>query len=213
MRPKGRSPTPIRVWTDPSCPWAWETAKWLIALRDRGVVTLTWSLFSLEINATPAGAPFADAAPRHGPSLAALALARREGGQAMFERMYLAFGTLVHEDRRDMSADRLAKAGVEIGVPDIPDALQPDLGDEIIREYAAARQLDVFGVPTLQIKDERVVYGPIVASGPTDDEDALALWDDVRRFSAREDLFELKRWPRHTNPSQPRTRAPREQRK
>lgn len=131
----------------------------------------------------------------------------------MFERLYLAFGTLVHEDRRDMSADRLAKAAVEIGVPDIPDALQPDLGDEIIREYAAARQLDVFGVPTLQIKDERVVYGPIVASAPTDDDDALALWDDVRRFSAREDLFELKRWPRHTNPSQSLTKAPREQRK
>jgi hypothetical protein len=171
-------------------------------------VTLTWSLFSLEVNASPAGTPFPDAAPRHGPSLAALALARREGGQARLERLYVMLGTLVHDARREMSAEILAKSIAEIRMPDTSETtpFPTDLGEEIIREHAAARQLDVFGVPTLQIENDRVVYGPIVATGPTDD-DGLALWDDVRRFSARENLFELKRWPRHLRPGGTPARA------
>jgi len=59
----------------------------------------------------------------------------------------------------------------------------------------------VFGVPTLGIAEHKVVYGPIIANAPTGD-DALALWDDVRRFAERDDLFELKRWPRDVRPGQ-----------
>jgi predicted DsbA family dithiol-disulfide isomerase len=209
MSPKDKTPTAVRAWTDPSCPWAWEAAKWLLALRDRGVITLTWSLFSLEINAAPPDTPFATAAPRHGASLAALALARREGDQPLFEQLYVALCTLLHEDRRDITTDLLANAAAEVGVPDIPQRASSrlDLEEEITREYADARRLDVFGVPTLQIEGDRVVYGPIVAAGPTG-ADALALWEDVRRFSGREDLFELKRWPRHLRPGHMRSTAP-----
>ena len=45
-------PTPVIVWVDPSCPWAWQTARWLRDLRDQGVVRLRWRLYSLELNAT-----------------------------------------------------------------------------------------------------------------------------------------------------------------
>jgi predicted DsbA family dithiol-disulfide isomerase len=204
------NPTAIRVWTDPSCPWAWQASRWLTSLRDRGVVTLHWSLFSLEVNAASAHTPFREAAPRFGPSLAALALTRREGGQSAFERLYVALGTLLHEEQMDISFDVLARAATEVKVSDIPErSSRPDLGEELIREHDAARRLDVFGVPTLQISGDRVLYGPIVASAPTGDQ-ALELWEDVRRLSARPDFFELKRWPRYIRPGEttPRPTSP-----
>ena len=178
-------------------------AKWLIELRDRGVVSLTWSLFSLEVNSSPPGTPFPEAARLHGRSLEALALARREGGEEAFERLYVALGTVMHDDRDPTPDELMPRAAANAGMPGLPQraAHLSALGEEILREYADARQLDVFGVPTLQIGNDRVVYGPIVASAPMAD-GAVALWDDVRRFSARQDLFELKRWPRHIPPGE-----------
>jgi predicted DsbA family dithiol-disulfide isomerase len=196
-------PTPVRVWTDPSCPWAWQAAKWLIGLRDRDFISLTWSLFSLEVNSSPPGTPFHIAASRHGRSLAALALARREGREEAFERLYITLGVLMHEDRELTPDDLVPRAAADAGMPGLPEraAAIPDLAEEIVWEYGDARRLNVFGVPTLMIDDDRVVYGPIVALAPID-EDAVALWNDVRHFSAREDLFELKRWPRHIRPGE-----------
>ena len=51
----------IRLWIDPACPWAWQTALWLRDLRDRGVLSLEWKLFSLELNSSERDAPFWDA--------------------------------------------------------------------------------------------------------------------------------------------------------
>ena len=71
----GQSPT-LRVWVDPGCPWAWQTVRWLRDLRDRGVVRLTWQLFALEVNSSPPGTTFQDAAVKYGDALLALSLAR-----------------------------------------------------------------------------------------------------------------------------------------
>jgi hypothetical protein len=71
----------------------------------------------------------------------------------------------------------------------------------VLAEYRAARELDVFGVPTLRIYSDKVLYGPLFALAPTGDE-ALILWEDVRRLSARSDFFELKRWPRDVRPGE-----------
>jgi hypothetical protein len=195
---------PVRVWVDPSCPWAWQTVRWLLDLRARGVADLTWSLFSLEVNSSPAGTPFRDAAPRHGASLAALTLARKELGPSAFEALYVALGNLLHERQLEPSEELVRAAADDAGMRDIPEraAGQPDLGRAVIDEYLAARQLDVFGVPTLQLADHKPVYGPIVASAPAG-EDAMSLWNDVRGFAERDDLFELKRWPRDVRPGEP----------
>ena len=191
----------MRVWVDPSCPWAWQTFRWLLELRADGIVDLTWSIFSLEVNSSPRGTPFREAAPRHGPSLATLALAREEAGLPAFEALYTALGSLLHDEDREPSDDTLRKAAADAGLHDLPDrsAARPDLGDALVAEYFEARQLDVFGVPTLKIGDHKSVYGPIVANAPTA-EDARSLWSDVLGFAARDDLFELKRWPRDVRP-------------
>ena len=74
-----------------------------------------------------------------------------------------------------------------------------DQGDELLQEYRAARAVDVFGVPTLQLEGRKAMYGPILAVGPTGS-DALALWRAVGDLLRRDAFFELKRWPRDLRP-------------
>jgi hypothetical protein len=62
-----------------------------------------------------------------------------------------------------------------------------------------ARTRDVFGVPTLQIGEGKVLYGPILAVGPIGPE-AVALWAHVRGLADDDTFFELKRWPRDLRP-------------
>jgi predicted DsbA family dithiol-disulfide isomerase len=191
----------VRIWIDPSCPWAWQAVGWLRDLRDRGIIRLTYSFFSLEVNTSGIDLPFDQAAPVYGHALTSLALARREGGAEAVEALLLAFGGLHHERKVGMSPQLLHKAAADAGLTDVPDRAMttPDLADEVVNEYLEARALDVFGVPTLKIDDGKVVYGPIIAVGPTGNE-GLELWDEVRRLAARPTFFELKRWPRDIRP-------------
>jgi DSBA-like thioredoxin domain len=200
------APTPVRLWIDPSCPWAWQAFTWLRDLRDQQVIGLTYAFFSLEINtlalernATDPGVPYVQAAPAYGEAFTALAWARRAGGQDAVERLLVQFGTRRHGEKRDVSPELLREAAVaaEIDLP--PFGELEDLQREILAEYAAARALDVFGVPTLQVADHSVIYGPIIAVGPTG-EDGVALWREVAGVVERPGFFELKRWPRGQRP-------------
>jgi predicted DsbA family dithiol-disulfide isomerase len=197
----GSASTNVRLWTDPSCPWAWQVLTWLRDLRNREVVRLTYSLFSLELNASGTDLPYGEAAPTYGHAFTTLALARREGGDEAVEAFLMALGGLRHERREPMSPELLRKAAADTGLSDLPDraAGRPDLEAEIVNEYLEARSLDVFGVPTLKVEDDKVVYGPIIAIGPTG-ADGIELWEEVRRLSARPAFFELKRWPRDLRP-------------
>jgi predicted DsbA family dithiol-disulfide isomerase len=200
-RDVGSQSTDVRLWIDPSCPWAWQALTWLRDLRDREVVRLRYSLFSLELNASGTDLPYDEAAPTYGHAFTTLASARREGGDAAVEALLVALGGLRHERREQMSAELLRKAAADAGLSDLPDrALRAsDLENEIVNEYLEARSMDVFGVPTLKIEDDKVVYGPIIAIGPRG-ADGIDLWEEVRRLSARPAFFELKRWPRDLRP-------------
>ncbi len=195
--------TPVGVWIDPGCPWAWQASVWLRRLSEAKRVRLDWRLFSLELNALPPETPFWEACQRDGEALVALALARREGGNAAFERLYDAIGRLLHDEKLEPTLEVVRAAAVEAGVPNIVDrALAIDeLTDEIREEFVDARDRSVFGVPTLQIADTKVLYGPIMALAPEGPE-AEELWTHTRWLAERSDFFEFKRWPRDVRPGQ-----------
>jgi 2-hydroxychromene-2-carboxylate isomerase len=170
-------------------------------LREQGEVELTYAFFSLEVNASEPGLPLTDAAPRYGDALAALALARRDGGTDAVQALYVALGQRLHEQKRSIEPEIVREAADEAGLPGLAERAETDsdLGEEIVAEYHAARALDVFGVPTLQIEGGKTMYGPILAVGPTGDE-GVVLWHAVRELLARDSFFELKRWPRDLRP-------------
>jgi predicted DsbA family dithiol-disulfide isomerase len=196
-------PTTVEIWTDPSCPWAWQTVRWLHDLIDRGLIAPTWRLFSLELNASKLDVAFQEGAARYGAALTCLASARRAGGQRGFEALYLAIGRRLHDHGEEMSEDLLREAATEADLSDLPtDAIgSPDLIDEVLTEHHAARDAGVFGVPTLSIEGAQPMYGPIVAVGADGDE-GLLWWDHVRWLAAQPEFFELKRWPRPLRPGQ-----------
>jgi DSBA-like thioredoxin domain len=197
--------TVVTIWVDPSCPWAWQTATWLRRLRDLGVLTIRWRLFSLEINAVGPDVPFAEATERYGQALVALALSRRDGGDEAFERLFVAFGTHLHEAREPISPESIRRAAIEAGAPDLADraAAEPGLGQAVVQEYLDARALDVFGVPTVQLGEGPVMYGPIMPLAPSGEE-AVEWWEHVSWLIGRDDLYELKRWPRGRPPGSAR---------
>jgi predicted DsbA family dithiol-disulfide isomerase len=194
------SATPVHVWVDPSCPWAWQAHVWLDDLRRRGEVELTYGLFSLEVNASEPGIAFAEAAPRYGHALACLALARREGGNSAVTALYTSMGRRLHDDGRPIEPGLVEDAAREAGLGDLATRATPEwLGPDLLEEYRAARALDVFGVPTLRIGSGKPMYGPILALGPTG-EDGLRLWRAVAELLGRDAFFEMKRWPRDLRP-------------
>lgn len=196
-------PVPVGLWIDPGCPWAWQCSVWLRRLAANGVVELDWRLFSLELNALPDDTPFWDACQRDGEALVALALARREGGPEAFERLYHEIGSRVHEEKQEPESEVVREAAAAAEMPEVVDRAVAidEIADEVRREHLDARQRSVFGVPTLQIADNKVVYGPIMALAPEGDE-AERLWEHIGWLAERPDFFELKRWPRDIRPGQ-----------
>jgi predicted DsbA family dithiol-disulfide isomerase len=195
-------PTPVVVWVDPSCPWAWQTSRWLRDLRDQGVIGLRWRLYSLELNATYRdGLSFHDAAATYGHALTTLALARRERGAEGLERLYVAVGERLHDAKESMSPELLLAAADEVGLTDLPAraAAMADLAHEVTAEFTAGRDASVFGVPTLEVDGAPPIYGPILPTAARDEE-ALEWWMHVRWLAQRADFFELKRWPRTSRP-------------
>lgn len=202
------TPHSLTVWIDPGCPWAWQTARWLRELQDRALITIVWRLFSLEVNTAGVDMPFTQAADRYGESLTALALARRGGGAPALENYYVALGDMLHEQGESMTPELARRAAEAAGVPDLVDRAtsDPSLADEVVQEYVDARALDVFGVPTLKLREAPVIYGPILPEAPTGDE-ALEWWTHVSWIIGRDDAYELKRWPRSRPPGIPRWSA------
>lgn len=202
------TPTPVNLWVDPGCPWAWQGAVWLRRLEDAGHVRLDWRIFSLELNSSEPDTPYWDACRRQGESLVALALARREGGNEAFERLYAALGRLLHDQRREIAPELVRAAAIEAAMADVVDRAiaMPELADQVRREFREAREQSVFGVPTLGIGDSKVVYGPIMALAP-EGEEAERLWEHTRWMAERPDFFELKRWPRDIRPGETSPRA------
>jgi hypothetical protein len=199
------TPTNLTVWTDPSCPWAWQASKWLRDLKGRDLVRIEWRLFSLEVNAvreSDADAPvsFGEAAAAHGDALVALRATLRDRPEA-FDAMYAAIGERLHERKEQDSRELVREAAAWAGVSDLVELAfeTPELGALIVREHAEARAESVFGVPTLRIDGSKAAYGPLVARAP-EGEEAIELWTHTRFFLERPDFFELKRWPRDVRP-------------
>lgn len=195
------SPSHLELWVDPSCPWAWQTATWFRALRDRGVLDIEWKLFSLELNASEPGLPFREAATRYGHALLALALARGEAGGSAFEALYVALGRRLHLEKDEISAPLLIEAAEEAGLGGLPERAdaEADIVHEVVAEHLAARDRSVFGVPTFTIDGSKPAYGPILSLAPSGDE-ALAMWGHIRWLAERPEFFEMKRWPRDLRP-------------
>ena len=184
----------VRFYFDPTCPWAWQTAKWIReveAVRDIGV---DWRLFSLRLVNESVDDPLTDTSARSVPALRALALVGREHGSDAVGRLYVAIGERIHDREGDLSIDLLKEALAARISPRTVDRALADPGRPR-GPRAAPRgrgRRPGFGVPTIVLPSGRGIFGPVVAVAPTG-EDAGVLWDHVRWLAEYDGFFELKR--------------------
>jgi 2-hydroxychromene-2-carboxylate isomerase len=194
MSDREDSPTTVHFYFDPLCPFAWLTSLWIREVRKDRPVQVEWKFFSL------AGADDPDDT-WHGP-LRIAALARREGGNAAVDAAYLALGRFFHErpesfQEIDRLAELIAPYLADVGLdPALASRAlgDPSTTDEVLRDHREAMdRYAAFGVPWLVVDgDEAGFFGPVIGE-LLKGNDAVTLWDDFVRMSARPYLYELKR--------------------
>ncbi len=188
----------VRFHFDPTCPWAWQGAKWIRQVREVRDIDVSWRLFSLFLINEHHEEFGPDVRSDQLLPLEALAVARRLAGNDGVERLYLALGDRLHEvrPRPEVTAELLGDAARAAGLADdlVDRAIDdPSIEDEVVREHeAVVAEVGAFGVPTIVLPSGKGIFGPVKAIAPTG-EDAGQLWDHVRWLAEQDDFFELKR--------------------
>ena len=202
------TPTPVEIFVDPMCPFAWLTSRWLGEVERLGRIDLTIRIMSLSIlneDREDASEFYRDLVDRAwGPARLAIAIERDYGADA--------FGAGTTSS--DAGSTRAASGSTSISSrrrsprPRCPTPCSPqptpaphaDLAriDELLREshrHAVDSVGDDVGTPVVHINDGgRTIafFGPVVNPAPQGAE-AVRLFDGVALVAGTPGFFELKR--------------------
>ncbi|MFA4840097.1 MAG: DsbA family protein [Agrococcus sp.] len=185
----------VRMWFDPTCPWAWMTSRWLGEVADVRGLDVDWQVMSLAVLNEGRDLPEAYMArmPRSMRLTRLVTAAREAGGDAVVKPLYDALGSRIHHDRRKDDDAIVAESLAEVGL-DASLAEETDAHDETLRgTHQAAIDLvgDDVGTPVVAV-DDVAFFGPVVSPAPTGEE-ALRLFDGVVAAASVDGFFELKR--------------------
>lgn len=185
----------VRMWFDPTCPWAWMTSRWLGEVADARGLEVDWQVMSLAILNEGRDLPESYRArmPRAMRLTRLVTAARAAGGDAVVKPLYDALGTRIHPDGRKDDDAIIAEALAEVGL-DASLASETDAHDDTLRtSHQAALDLvgDDVGTPVVAVGDV-AFFGPVVSPAPTGDE-ALRLFDGIVAAASVDGFFELKR--------------------
>jgi 2-hydroxychromene-2-carboxylate isomerase len=206
--------TVVEVYTDPSCPWAWVTSRWIKEVAPQRDLTVTWASYCLEIRDDYGVAPTMPASHRdaaiaaHGLSHRMLRIweaARAAGGEEAVDALYTEWGRRFFTPGAP-TGDALLSACLQAGGLD-PELLAAAGDEKWDAPIAEAMEIAyAFGGPKTQTPTIVVrtvpahgFKGPVMAPAPVG-EAALRLWDAIEVIAAEPGFFEITR---------PRTNAPR----
>ncbi|GAA3609353.1 DsbA family protein [Agrococcus terreus] len=190
------APTPtVRMWFDPTCPWAWMTSRWLGEVAEVRGLDVDWRVMSLAVLNEGRDLPESYAArmPRSMRLTRLVTAARAEGGDAVVKPLYDALGERIHHAARKDDDAIVAEALAAVGLP-ASLADETDAHDEALRaSHAEAIDLvgDDVGTPVVAVGDV-AFFGPVISPAPTGEE-ALRLFDGVVAAASVDGFFELKR--------------------
>lgn len=191
------SRTPVEMWFDPICPWAWMTSRWLMEVQQHRDIEVTWSVMSLSVlnegrELPPSYRELMDKG--WGPVRVVIAAAEAHGDQVV-KPLYDALGTRIHPGgMRDFDA-AIKESLQEVGLPlELAEAAHDGAHDEALR---ASHQRGIglvgtdVGTPIISVGGV-AFFGPVVTPSPKG-EDAVRLWDGCVLVAGTPGFFELKR--------------------
>ena len=194
------APTPVEMWFDPLCPWAWLTSRWLIEVERVRPVEVTWSLMSLavlneqRIEQLPQEYAELMAGPAWRPARVVAAAEGAHGAQVL-RPLYDAIGTRLHPGGEKDYDVALRGALEEVGLPlELLEAADSsDLDDTLRAGTARATGLvgDDVGTPVVAV-DGVAFFGPVLTPAPRG-EAAGRLWDGCVLVAGTPGFYELKR--------------------
>ncbi|MGN7249098.1 mycothiol-dependent nitroreductase Rv2466c family protein [Janibacter anophelis] len=189
--------TPVEMWFDPLCPWAWMTSRWLMEVEQVRDIEVTWSQMSLSVLNEGRDLPeeYREMMDRGWAPVRVIAAARKAHGDEVTKPLYDAIGTRLHlQGEKDFRA-ATAAALAEVGLPaELIEAADTDEHDAFLRE-SHDRAIDLVGddVGTPVISVEGVAFfGPVVSPAPKG-EAAGKLFDGCVLVAGTDGFFELKR--------------------
>ncbi len=184
---------------DVLCPWAYQTSKWIREVRLHRDIAVTWRFFSLEEVNRPEGKKHPWERPwSYGWSMMRVAarLRREPDGNAEVDRFYQLAGRMLHEDgvkvhTPDGMESVLTLLGRDPGL--VEQAVHDERTNEDVRaDHQRALNRGGYGVPTLVIDGQHILFGPVIVPAPQGEE-AARLWDAVIAWSEFPHLYELRR--------------------
>ena len=195
MTGRPSDPTSVDFHFDVMCPYAYQTSKWIRAVRDELGIEINWRFFSLEeVNRAEGKKHPWEREWSYGWSLLRIGALLRRTSMADLDRWYEVAGRTLHEEgqrphRPDVARHLLADLGLD------PDLVDQALGDETTHDDVKADHARViaaggYGVPTLFFGDH-CLFGPVLVDPPTGDA-AVRLWRAVTAWLEFPDLFELQ---------------------
>ncbi len=182
---------------DVMCPYAYQTSRWILEVRDRTGLVVNWRFFSLEeINRADGKKHPWERDWSYGWSMMRIGALLRRRSMADLEAWYQRAGRALHVDGHkphDPAVARhlLAELGFDSALVDEAIA-DPTTGDEVLADHNRVVAADGYGVPTLFFPDGQCLFGPVLIDPPTGDA-AVRLWDAVVAWTEFPHLYELQR--------------------
>jgi mycothiol-dependent nitroreductase-like protein len=188
-------PDAVDFWFDPSCPFTWQTSRWLVEVAAVRGVRVDWRLMSLPVlngGGEVPGHPAEEVA-RMAVATRVFAAVRAAAGPEELGRFYAEVGARVHEQGAELGPDVFREALAAVGLPG--DLAEDDDTQQPAVEASHAEGQDRVGAeagsPITAFPGAPGFFGPIVTPAPTGD-DALRLFDGLALVSAVPGFSELK---------------------
>lgn len=180
---------------DPMCPWAYQTSRWIRAVRGATGLEIRWRFFSLEEVNRVEGRKHPWERPwSYGWSQMRVGALLRRGSADAVDRWYAAAGDAFHGRGIKTHDPEVHRALVaDLGFPGAVDEALADetTADEVRADHEeAVERYGAFGVPTIVLPGDHAVYGPVITPAPTGDE-ALRLWQLLLGWRDFPHLYEI----------------------
>lgn len=184
--------TSVDFWIDPTCDWAWVTARWLEEVQGIRDIDVHWRVMSLGL--------LDDGDAMHIKPVRAIEAARALAGDEAARQLLFSIGRRLHVDGNADVPVVIAEAVAECGLPaSVAEAAETTQFDAAVRASHEAALLlggEGVGTPIIGIPGpggERVGYfGPVVTQTPRGDA-AGRLWDGLLILASNPGFYELKK--------------------